>query len=812
MTALEKNPARKLAELPLAVAPRTYGPPWNPTCFVSSVLRDERTASPMYQIITSRKMVTFLGLTLAAVLLLAGCASPADRKAKFMETGKRLLAKNDFQRALLQFRNADQLAPNDAETYYQISLAYLGLRADQDAVAALKRAESLDPAHLPTQLKLAELMTTSSARSVLEDARKRVEKILTTSPDNAEALVTLAVVKLRLGTPDGVEQDLRKALRKDPAYFRASITLARLMLAGKDVPAAERVLQEARRKDAKSLVPAMALGEFYLGLKRYPEAETQYQQAVRLDSRNAAALVALGHVQVASGKKDMADQTYRKVVALPGSEYKTAHAAFLIGEGKTDAAVAELKDLMSKDPKTRSVRKLLVATYLSTNRIPDAAKVLSDVLAKNPKDIDALLDRAKIRIIARQYSDAQKDLLPVLRLQPDFAQAHHLLAKVYQAQGVMGSYRQELDEAIRRDPSYLNARIELATVLIAGNAAKAAQDLLDQAPPPQKNSIQVIVLRNAALMGLGQWNEAEKGIASGLRIARVPALLVQEGILKTQRKDYAGARKIVEEALTRDPENFRALETLVDSYRAQGQAAAGLRRIQEHAAQHPKSAQIQQFLGVLFVASGRRTDARNAFLQAKAAAPNDISVDLSLAQLDMVENKMDDARKTLSALLSKNSSNSAARVMLAGAEVQTGDFPAAIDQYQKALESDARNALVLNNLAFVMADRANQADDALAYAMKAKELAPSNPAIDDTIGWVYYRKGLYQEAVKYLEVGASKQSSAQRKYHLAMTYLKLGDTKRGAALMAQALKMDPKLVDVPTGGATANASRGSANR
>ena len=752
----------------------------------------------MVQALKHRGPACVAGSAIIVVLLLSGCASPAEKKARYVETGKRFLVKKDYPRAILQFRNAIQVAPRDAEAHYELALAYLGLGATREAVVALNKAGEFDPKHLPTQLKLAELMATSNRKPDVEDARKRVEGVLATTPDDAEALTTLALTKLRLGEPQNAEQDLIRALQAAPTNLKSSMLLASVKLSQKDMAGAEQVMKEAVSKNPKSKEAVMALGRLYRMLRRNPDAEGQFQRAIQIDPKDGAPLIELGAVQMASGRKDLAEQTYRKAAALPASEYKTTHAQFLLSEGRTDEAIAELKDLTAKDAKNRETRNLLVGVYVATNKLPEATKILSDVLAKNAKDVDALFGRARIRVMAAQYADAQKDLTTVLNFRPDMAQAHHLLAKVLQAQGSMGAYRQELEEAIRKNPQYLNARLEMASVLINSNAAQAALDLMDQTPEAQKNNALVMVQRNGALMGLGRWDDVAKGIEAGLKIGRAPDLLIQEAILKMQRKDPGGARKSVEEALTLTPENVRALAILLATYRAQAQTEAGIRKLQEHAARYPKSAPVQQYMGVVFLASGKRAEARAAFGAAKAANPNDAEIDLRLAQLDLMEKKPEDARKTLSAVIGKNDANNPAHLMLAEIEWQAGNSTAAIAQYRKVLERDSRNIQALNGLAYLLADEANQPDEALKYAQQAKELAPYDPAVDDTIGWVYYCKGLYPQAAERLEAAVAKEPNARRKYHLAMTYFKSGDRPRGSAQLNQALKMDSTLPEAAT--------------
>jgi tetratricopeptide (TPR) repeat protein len=136
--------------------------------------------------------------------------------------------------------------------------------------------------------------------------------------------------------------------------------------------------------------------------------------------------------------------------------------------------------------------------------------------------------------------------------------------------------------------------------------------------------------------------------------------------------------------------------------------------------------------------------------------------------------------------------------MLAEIELQAGNSAAAIAQYRKVLEKDSRNLAALNGLAYLLADQAHQPDEALQYAQQAKELAPNNAAVDDTLGWVYYCKGLYPVAAGHLEAAVAKEPNARRKYHLAMAYFKSGDGPRGTVQLNQALKMDSTLPEAAT--------------
>ena len=80
--------------------------------------------------------------------------------------------------------------------------------------------------------------------------------------------------------------------------------------------------------------------------------------------------------------------------------------------------------------------------------------------------------------------------------------------------------------------------------------------------------------------------------------------------------------------------------------------------------------------------------------------------------------------------------------------------------------------MALNNLAYHLANDTRQFDEALKIAQHAKELAADNAVVDDTIGWAFYQKGLYQSAVKQFEEAVATGPTARRKYHLRWRILK----------------------------------------
>ena len=743
------------------------------------------------------KQTQLICVALLAGLALAGCSrSPQAKEAGFLEAGRKQLEKKGYSRAILEFKNAVQVMPKHAEPHYQLGMAYLGAGDFNSAFMCFRQAVKLDSNHAGAQLKLAAMMAASTNREVQAEAARRAEGVLAQAPDNIEALNTLAAAELRLGRPENAEKHLQAALEKAPASLQSSIALARVRLSRRDVAGAEEVLRQAIAKAPRSTAALVTFGEFYLALNRNQEAEQQFQAALQMEPRNGPALFALGTMQARTGRNELAERTLRLLAELPENRYRPLHAFFQFRMGKREEALAEFEKLAHANSADRDARSNLVKAYLAMNRVSDADKVLTDALKKNSRDVDALLDRSKISLSNHKQAQAEIDLKQAVQLQPYSAEAHYLLSRVYQARSDLSNLQQELREALRLNPTYFPARMDLARALIASNAARAALTLLDETPAEQKKAAAFALERNWALLALGEKAELRKSVDQLLALARVPDVLVQDAVLKLDQNDVAGARTSLEEVLDKNPEDIRALRLLVRSYAAQRQV--GVQKAREYAARSPKSARVQEFLGQLLVANGNPEEARKAFEAAKTAGSGSVTADLALAELDMKAGKLDRARANLSAILAANHQNLPARLLLAGLEDQAGNPAAAIEHYRKALEQNPRDVTTLNNLAYLLSEYTNRPDEALSYAQQAKQLAPELAAISDTLGWIYYRKGIYANAVQQLEAAVAKEATARRRYHLAMAYWKAGDHTRGRQTFEAAFKLDARIPEAQT--------------
>ena len=148
---------------------------------------------------------------------------------------------------------------------------------------------------------------------------------------------------------------------------------------------------------------------------------------------------------------------------------------------------------------------------------------------------------------------------------------------------------------------------------------------------------------------------------------------------------------------------------------------------------------MQLLLGNWLLRTGDRAGARVAYSAAIASDPKFEAAYLMLAQLDISERKLDPARQALQAVLNSNNRSASGWLMLGLLEDKAGNPELALGHYRKVLDVDPTNVMAMNNLAYWLATH-GQPDEALKLAQQAKESAPDDPTVEDTLGWRSIRK------------------------------------------------------------------------
>ncbi len=96
--------------------------------------------------------------------------------------------------------------------------------------------------------------------------------------------------------------------------------------------------------------------------------------------------------------------------------------------------------------------------------------------------------------------------------------------------------------------------------------------------------------------------------------------------------------------------------------------------------------------------------------------------------------------------------------------------------YEESIRLDQNNAFALNNLAYLISESNGDLNMALTYAERAKQRLPGHPEVNDTLGWIYLKKNLTDNAVDtFRTLVVQAPQNPVYHYHYAMALLQKGD-------------------------------------
>ena len=731
---------------------------------------------------------------LAVALMAAGCSKPpAEQYKDYMASGQAFVDESDWAAAAIQFRNAARVMPNEADPHYQLALVELQQKKLQDAYGSAARAARIDPDHEQAHLLLAQFEVRYGEESNWDSAQQRLERILAGGRDNTEALFYLAATRARLGEGDEARSLLEEAVQNSPEDLRAVLALAKIKVAENDIPGAEALLKGAIESSEDKRQPLLLLGRFYLDLKRDDDAAEQFNKALEIDPEFGVAMLAIASVHARKSENDQAEALFLKVSKLPEKRYRLLYGQFLAVSGKTDEAITEYARLVEADPTDREARGSLVRAYLATREFEKSERLLTQAVEEAPNDPDARLQRAELYRLLGRLEDSAADVARVLEVEPTSFEGHYLLSKLHEVRGNPRLQRQELDESLRLQPGSMAARVDMARALLQSENPRSALDVLDEAPEAQRNSLPIRNARIGVLVHLGENEKARTQLDIALKIQRTPELVFQDAVLLANEENYEAARASFKEYLEARPRDLRGINQLAGTYVKENKMARALEVVRSYAEQSPESAELQFYLGWWNKQAGYKEEAREAFTAAVAAGDQERS-GMELAGLDIADGNVDSARKLVEGVIAVNDRHLPAHKLLANLQEKAGELDEAVASYRRVLELNPDDAVALNNLAYRLAADGRDIDEALQQAQRAKELLPDNPAVSDTIGWIYHLKGVNEMAAVHLKSAvAGNPNDATTRYHLAIALAESGDPVGARESYSEGLALNPDL-------------------
>jgi tetratricopeptide (TPR) repeat protein len=340
-----------------------------------------------------------------------------------------------------------------------------------------------------------------------------------------------------------------------------------------------------------------------------------------------------------------------------------------------------------------------------------------------------------------------------LALRPAFAATHSNLGLALAAQKQVPQAIAHLQEALRLQPGFFEAQVNLANLLVPQNRLTEALALLEEAVrlAPQYPEAQYSLAN--VLAELGRLEEAARHARQALQLRPdyvaalncLGTIFLKQGQLDEAARQYRAA-------LALKPDFAEAQCNLGLIAATQGKLAESIAQYEAALRLNPELLSARYGLALVFEQSGRLTESIEQWQAALQSAPETGGAHEQLARLLMLQGRSAEALPHLATVVKQQPDNATVRGQYAMALDQTGDTSQAVTEYRRALELNARQPELLNNLSWILAanpdpSRRNGAE-AVQHGEAACRLTEHREAgYLGTLAAAYAEAGRFDEAV-----------------------------------------------------------------
>ncbi len=779
------------------------------------------------------RSVGSIAFVLLATVAFVSCnRDPNVVKQRYLESGNRYFEKGRFKESRIQYMRALKIDPRYGAAHYRLALADLKLERPDwlGAVKELRRAIELlkpQPGQTPkpelaanywdSVVKLTEIYLSplvSHDAQVMAEVEGYCKQLLehdANSFDGHRLTGDLDYIRAVEAQKVKNTEEAQKSLEAALAEYRTAdgiktgdrgvtMQLARGLTLKSDLPGAEQYYRKVIGSD-KSYIEAYR--ELYT-LLFYQNKRADAEQLLKLGYQNNPKeyrfLIWLAEQYVIEQRRNDMLGVLQQIKSKAG-EYDKAYLEvgdFYLRMGDGDSAIKEYREGMGKDSKKKpDYQKRIVEVLMRQGKRAEAADVNAQILKDNPNDSDARGVAATLMLDKGDVTKALTELQQVVTRAPDNPVAHYNLGRAYVMHGDRLQARQQFQKAIELRADYVLAGLALAQLQVAEGDYEAALRTAREVQKYDSHNVNAQLIESAALMGQKKFGDSRQLLEGMLKQnPSSPDVVFQIGVVNLAEGKYKDAEDAFRKAYQLNPANTRGLMGVVETYMAQSKVDQAIQLLQTESAKTPTRMDFHLALGNIAVRAGRWDLALAEFQRVLANTDKGSKAQGEMyLRIGETQRRKGDLQAAVQALQSaRQTLPDDERVLstLGLALDGAGRWSEAQQMYEATRKLYPNNGIVLNNLAYGMAEHGGDLDMALTLANRAKVILPNMAEIADTLSWIYLKKNLPDPAIDLLRDLVTKQPNQSTfHYHLGMAYNQKGDKGRALDELKKALASNP---------------------
>lgn len=673
--------------------------------------------------------------------------------------------------------------------------AHFGLMSlllyQQDTPAAQARFEKLKeiaPNHPQTRFLESQLAFLGNDHA---RALTLVQSVLKQAPGNARVLTLEGLIQLKLNAPLLAEASLNKAISAAPGEPLARKLIAQVHLR---LGQPTKVLSDLERLLAlpqpEAEVLAMA-GDASVMAGDMARAEQYFRRAVEVQPDNFTVRTAIAVSGLAKGDAQAAFDELKALAKSSSSDVADmAIVSARMRRGEWDQALEAIEALKKKQPDKPLPWDLEARVRVARKEPAPARQAFERARQLDAGYFPAIAGLSRLDLVEGKPDDARRRIEEHVARHPQDTQARLVLAELRTLLGASADeVARSLDEAVRLDPTSVDARIALARHYLHHKMPKQALAVAQEATtrsPEHLELLEVLASAQTAAQELHQAISTYSRLAT-LRPTSIYPHLRQAEVYVMQRK-WDAAAMALKTAVELEPNNFEVHRRLTatamfakDPAKAIGYARAFQARQPHHAGGYLLEAEIE---------GGRKNWPATIALLRKGLAVATAERAILLPKLytaHVAQGRRDDADEFAGKWLTQHPNDSRFMIQIGEFWLLKADFPAAERYFARATKIEPENASALNNLAWSLLkqrkpgaldvarkaaslareilpiqetlmlalDDAGQLDEAIAVAQRLTQKAPEAPAYRLALARLYVKNGKPELARPHLEALAT---------------------------------------------------------
>ena len=411
-------------------------------------------------------------------------------------------------------------------------------------------------------------------------------------------------------------------------------------------------------------------------------AVIQLRNAVKADPQNAEAhfLLARVHLELGDMAAAQKEAQHALVRGFDKQQVLPLMISTYLGQGKYNEALQAFQ-VENKDAATDSTIQIARGyAYIGLQRLEEAENAFNDAETLAPNSLQPVLASARLALSRGDLETGEKKLERALAMAPNAIEVQLLRTQVLRLQNDSSGALALLDQIIAKQPNSLKARLDRAGLyLLLGRDADAKADN-DAILAMKPTDVQAIFMRALLAARARDFTTADTQMDQLSRyLGRIPRAYYLQAVVKQNLGQLEQAEEAASRYAAREPDDMDGIKLLARIQLLKRKPVPVINLLTGVAAAGRADSDVHDLLGRAFSLNGQSSEAVEAFRQAQLLAPDNVGVNMRLANARLRVGETDAAIVDLERSLRLAPGDTTVSEQLFAASLATGDLSRAAE-------------------------------------------------------------------------------------------------------------------------------------